>query len=209
MTILLTLNIILIDMVYKIAFIGTHGVGKTILALDLERKFRIQGMDALRLPEVAREAERIGFPINQGTTLEAQTYILHRQISEELNYTSERPRIQNPKIAICDRSVFDNYCYLERAFGEKEHQLRMVLGHGKQFPYSSIYLLPIVNGENTNDGTRDLDSEFQLEMHQRIVQFLSTHDIPYKVLPVPEEKDKKREIWTEIIMEDVLKSLKG
>ena len=142
-------------MVYKIAFIGTHGVGKTILALDVERKLRINGIETTTVKEIAREAARIGFPINQGTTLAAQMYILHQQMGQELDHSTIRVGAPHSSVVVSDRSVFDNYCYLERSLGRQNHALEMVLGHGKEFPYSRIYLLPITDGEITNDRMED------------------------------------------------------
>jgi thymidylate kinase len=197
-------------MVYKIAFIGTHGVGKTILALNVERKLRIKEVEATTIKEIAREASRIGFPINLHTTLEAQTYILHQQMAQELDHSTIRPGAPHAQVVISDRSVFDNYCYLERALKGKEqgNALNMVLGHGRDFPYDKLYLLPITNGEITNDGTRATEREFQEEMDRRVRTFLTEHRIPYTELPVPKEEDEHRKIWTEIIIRETLEGLR-
>ena len=87
----------------KLALIGTHGVGKTTLAYDVCALLKKQGQNVELVTEVAR---RCPFPVNEGTTLEAQLWILHTQIADEL------AAAQRAQTVICDRSVLDNYCYL-------------------------------------------------------------------------------------------------
>src|SRR5512145_1893549 len=65
----------------KLALIGTHGVGKTTLAYDICALRKKQGQNVELVTEVAR---RCPFPVNEGTTLEAQLWILHTQIADEL-----------------------------------------------------------------------------------------------------------------------------
>ena len=59
----------------KIAFIGTHGVGKATLCYDLAALLKRQGIDADIVKEVARLSP---LPINRQTSLEAQTWILSK-----------------------------------------------------------------------------------------------------------------------------------
>ena len=80
----------------KIAFIGTHGIGKTTLAYELCNELKKQHLDVGFIDEIAR---RCPFPINEGTSLEAQTWILATTIGRELELNKIYPNI------ICDRSV--------------------------------------------------------------------------------------------------------
>jgi len=54
----------------KIAFIGTHGVGKTTLCFDLASRLKRLDMGVDIVKEVARGCP---LPINRETTLEAQS----------------------------------------------------------------------------------------------------------------------------------------
>ena len=56
----------------KVAFIGTHGVGKTTLAYGLAMRLKQLGANVGFLEEVAR---RCPFPINEETSLQAQVLI--------------------------------------------------------------------------------------------------------------------------------------
>ena len=64
----------------KIAFIGSHGVGKTTLCYDLASRLKRQDRAVDLVKEVAR---RCPLPINRETTREAQAWILHTQIADE------------------------------------------------------------------------------------------------------------------------------
>lgn len=85
----------------KVAFIGTHGVGKTTLAYGLAMRLKELGANVGFLEEAAR---RCPLPINEQTNLEAQTWILMETIRREIELDNVYTEI------VCDRSVIDNYC---------------------------------------------------------------------------------------------------
>ncbi|MGC1292445.1 MAG: hypothetical protein WA855_14295, partial [Candidatus Acidiferrales bacterium] len=80
----------------KLALIGTHGVGKTTIAYEVCSLVKRAGQNVELVSEVAR---RSPFPVNAGTTLEEQLWILHTQIAAELEAG------RNGAHAVCDRSV--------------------------------------------------------------------------------------------------------
>ncbi|MFW6282422.1 MAG: hypothetical protein ACOC1P_00005, partial [Minisyncoccales bacterium] len=65
----------------KIAFLGTHGTGKTTLAHDLVTKLKKQGIDAGFLSEIARKCP---FPLNEERTKKSQIWIILNQIIAEI-----------------------------------------------------------------------------------------------------------------------------
>jgi molybdopterin-guanine dinucleotide biosynthesis protein len=69
----------------KIAFMGSHRVGKTTLCFDVAARLKRLDMAVDLVKEVARACP---LPINKETTLEAQAWILHTQIAEELAATA-------------------------------------------------------------------------------------------------------------------------
>ena len=87
----------------KLAFIGTHGVGKTTLCFDLGAVLKKRGLHVDLVKEVARLSP---LPINRKTSLEAQMWILTTQIAEEIRSAAHH------EVVVCDRSVLDNYAYL-------------------------------------------------------------------------------------------------
>ena len=142
--------------IMKIAFVGTHGTGKTTLCYELAAwmKKREARVDMVR--EIAR---RCPLPINQDTTLEAQSWILHRQIAEEIQTASEQD------VVICDRSVLDNYAYLTHRLGPLAPLDELVRYWMKT--YSHLFKVPIVSAP-AFDGTRDTSAAFQRAIDEEV-----------------------------------------
>jgi len=135
--------------IMKIAFIGTHGVGKTTLCFELAACLKRLDIGVDIVKEVARHCP---LPINRDTTVDAQAWILHTQIAREL----ELSRLY--EAVICDRSVLDNYAYMIHAAGrrlELEPFIRHWLG-----TYDMLVHVPVVTPPSF-DGTRDTSVAFQ------------------------------------------------
>jgi len=151
---------------FKLALIGSHGVGKTTLCFGVAARLK-----ALDLPvEVVHEvARRCPLPINRETSLEAQSWILHAQIAEEIAAGHRYP------VVVCDRSVLDNYVYLLLAAGRQpalEGLLEEWLG-----TYQLLVHVPIL-GELSADGIRSADPSFQREVEDRLMRELEQRELP-------------------------------
>lgn len=152
----------------KIAFIGTHGVGKTTLAYRLCNELKRLGYDVGYLDEVAR---RSPFPVNEATSLEAQIWIIATTIAKEL----ELGKVYND--LVCDRAVIDNYVYLFHKFGHLPELFEMVKYWARTYDFlfkvslKSQYLRP--------DGFRSLDRDFQRAIDNKLNMLLAEANIPY------------------------------
>lgn len=194
-------------MVYKIGLIGTHGTGKTALAALLAGELKRRGIEAKFIGEIATEAKERGLPINEGTTIKAQLWILHTQFAKELAFSQQRESRPNYDVIICDRGP-DNYCYLEHNLGKENYALSLTLGHLQVAPYSRLFLLPITEGNIVlGSGIRSINPAFQLEMDRKVRCFLEEQEIAFIELPVPEKGDNLRDIWVKIIVNQTLKDL--
>src|SRR5262249_2539829 len=132
----------------KVAFIGTHGVGKTTLCFELAALLKKRD----KVVEMVREAARFcPLPINRDTTVAAQSWILHTEIAEELAAENKA------EIVICDRSVLDNYCYLLQT---GKHAMLEPLVRWWTESYGLLIKVPIV-GSLQFDGLRAVDIAFQ------------------------------------------------
>jgi nicotinamide riboside kinase len=133
----------------KLALIGTHGVGKTTLCFELAARLKRRSLDVEMVREVARQCP---LPINQKTTIAAQEWILHVQMSLEIEASSCHD------VIICDRSVLDNYCYLVHAAGSSSTWERFI----DQWltTYDLLVHVPIWS-HPTFDGVRAVDPAFQ------------------------------------------------
>jgi deoxyadenosine/deoxycytidine kinase len=154
----------------KIAFIGTHGVGKTTLCFDLAARLKRLDLSVDLVKEVAR---RCPLPINQDTTFDAQAWIFHTQIAEEIDACSRFEAV------ICDRSVVDNYAYLVHRVGERP-EFESTLEHWVR-TYDGLFWVP-VHDVPSFDGTRDTSVEFQREIDEILASLVRRFDVPVHLL---------------------------
>jgi thymidylate kinase len=172
----------------KLALIGTHGVGKTTLAYEVCSLLKKADYNVELVTEVAR---RSPFPVNEGTTLEGQLWILHAQIAAELEAAARAPHV------ICDRAVLDNYGYLVNKFG-RQKQLEEWLSWWME-SYSLLVAVPPMADGIPPDGFRSENLEFQQRIHDLIDElfaeppFQKLHD---RVLRL-ERRDRR--VWGELI----------
>ena len=168
----------------KIAFIGTHGVGKTTLCYDLAAHLKRLDFSVDLVKEVARECP---LPIKQDTTLEAQSWILHTQIAMEI---AAGDRYQ---AVICDRSVLDNYAYLVHQVGRVE-AMEPVIAQWLM-TYSLLVKVPIWEPPRF-DGTRDVSEKFQAEIDRTIDDLVASFDVDCLRLD-----SSQRDTWLRPVLE--------
>lgn len=161
---------------FKIAFIGTHGVGKTTLCYGLAARLKARDVSLEIVHEVAR---RCPLPINEATTVAAQAWILHTQIAEELVAAARYP------VVLCDRSVLDNYVYLLLAAG-RQQGLDDLVSHWLA-SYDLLVHVPIVE-DPSPDGIRASDPAFQEAVERRLEQELAARSLPVLALD-PSDRD--------------------
>lgn len=171
----------------KIAFIGTHGVGKTTLCYDLAAVLKRRGLDTDIVKEVARLSP---LPINRKTSLEAQTWILMTQIAEEIRSASQN------RVVVCDRSVLDNYAYMVLACGRQKPVERFV-DHWMR-TYDLLFKVPIV-GQASPDGVRDTDEFFMRAIDDQVEKLLVEKEITCQRLP------DDRDAWLDVVKDIVLR----
>lgn len=154
----------------KIAFVGTHGVGKTTLCFDLASQLKRLDLGVEIVKEVAR---RCPLPINEDTTLDAQAWILHTQIAEELEAAARYEAV------ICDRSVLDNYAYLVARVGRRD-DLDDLVGSWIR-GYNALFKVPVL-GAPSFDGMRAVSPTFQLEIDATIDRLLGEFGVTIQQL---------------------------
>ena len=161
----------------KIALIGSHGVGKTTLCFGLAARLKSRDMSLEVVHEVAR---RCPLPINEATSLEAQSWILHTQIAEELVAQARYP------VVLCDRAVLDNYVYSQLAHGPEPRLDRLVDDWIET--YQLLILVPITEVPQA-DGLRAVDPGFQHLIETRLRQELRRRELPFEDLgALPRDK---------------------
>ena len=167
----------------KIAFIGSHGVGKTTLCFDLASRLKRHDMAVDIVREVARACP---LPINRDTTLEAQAWILYTQIAHELAAANQY------EVVICDRSVLDNYAYLVQRAGRRAEYDALVTAWLRT--YDGLFKVPVLQLPSF-DGMRDVSGTFQAEIDEAIDGLVEAFGVPCHRLDPAD-----REGWLEAVL---------
>ena len=157
----------------KIAFIGTHGTGKTTITYDLVSALKKKGKNVALLEEIAREAIKAGFKLNEGTTKDSKRWILHTQIAKELEYKN----IVDIEYGVGDKSVLDNYIYYIKQFGANNALDLIVNEHMKTYDF--LFKMPINQEYLEDDGVRSIDPVFQKEIDELLDSELKKREIPF------------------------------
>lgn len=168
----------------KLAFVGSHGVGKTTLCFDLASQLKRLDLGVELVKEVAR---RCPLPINEETTADAQAWILHTQIAEEIAAAAIY------EVVVCDRSVLDNYAYLVARAGRRP-ELDPLVGSWIR-TYDALFKVPVIEAPSF-DGTRAVSRSFQLEIDGVIDELVTSFGV--EVLPLD---PVDRESWIGVVMQ--------
>ena len=168
----------------KVAFVGTHGVGKTTLCFDLAAQLKRLDLGVDIVKEVAR---RCPLPINEDTTYDAQAWILHTQIAEEIAAAADY------EVVICDRSVLDNYAYLVARVGRRAEFDPLVAEWVQG--YDALFKVPVLDAPSF-DGTRAVSRDFQVEIDVIIDELISAFGVHVYPLDVA-----NRSGWTAQVVE--------
>ena len=155
----------------KIAFIGTHGTGKTTLCHLLTGEMKKRGLNAHMVTEIARKCP---LPINQQTNADAQLWILVNQIGAELETAHRHDYV------ICDRSVLDNYAY--QVVNSGEHALMGAIVEGWLPTYDVLFKTPNCLGLEA-DGVRATERSFQDAVDGEVDRLLAERGVAYVALP--------------------------
>jgi thymidylate kinase len=171
----------------KVAFIGSHGTGKTTLCYDLVGALKKQGVNADMVKEVARLSP---LPVNRKTSLDAQTWILMTQVAEEIRSASQHT------LVVCDRSVLDNYAYLMFACGKHKAIERFVDFWMKS--YDLLFKVPVLEAAS-EDGFRDTDQFFIRSIDQLVDTLLFEKSIAHQRLDAT-----SRDTWADVVRTTVV-----
>lgn len=149
----------------KVAFVGSHGVGKTTLCYGLAARLKARDVVLEVVHEVAR---RCPLPINEETGIASESWILHTQIAEEVIASHRYP------VVVCDRSALDNYVYLLLAAGPQEG-LDLLVDYWMR-TYDLLIHVPVV-AEPAADGFRTTDPAFQKAIDDRLAREISSRSL--------------------------------
>ncbi|MEK6886354.1 MAG: AAA family ATPase [Nanoarchaeota archaeon] len=156
----------------KIAFIGTHGTGKTTLAYSITGELKRIGKNATMITEVARKCP---LPINEKGTAKSQLWIMSSQISHEVEEVHKYSHV------VCDRSILDTYAYGKYSNINEELLKKLVeywIG-----TYDILFKVNPAQEYLVEDGFRSTNKEFQSKVDQIINELLTHYNLKYFELP--------------------------
>lgn len=154
----------------KIAIIGTHSTGKTTLVQKLKNKLKELGKEVVIIQEHSRNCP---FPINEGTTIDAQKWIMQNQIDKELEID------HSDKIMITDRATVDNFAYLHRVADEATSREYEKIAFDHSHTYDLIFKTQKLDIAAVADGIRTTDEEFRNLIDNLINHFLQKNQVNY------------------------------
>lgn len=179
----------------KIAIIGTHSTGKTTLIEKLQNKLRAHAIPSALVPEVARVCP---LPINEASTVPAQTWILDKQIAaeNELDHLGQ--------VVICDRASIDNWAYFYRALSRNGCVIAGNAWEQKAVrqatTYDFIFKTQMLSLAAKADARRSTDGVFRQEMDELITAILHEHNINHHLLLPTTDYDAQVEFILSFIL---------
>lgn len=160
----------------KIAFVGSHGTGKSTAVFEKATELKIQ-YPSKDIGIFVENARKSPFPINKNTSVLSQLWIFTNQIQEEIVLG------QQHDILVCDRSIFDAIAY---TFWINEELASAMVELGKYYAYTydKVYFKTIKNNDYlVYDGIRESsDIEYRQYIEDKLVEILKTVELKYEML---------------------------
>ena len=158
----------------KIGFCGTMSVGKTTLVNALKELPEFKNYKFAT--ERSKYLNSLGIPLNTDSTLKGQ-----------LVFASERAAELMQEDIITDRTIIDvmAFCELSKSMSKAEKQhINGVLWHLIK-EYDIIFHIDDLSVPIEDNGVRETDENYRLDIHQKISSILGMHRLmPGKVITI-------------------------
>lgn len=187
----------------KIAFIGSHGVGKTTLCSSVHARLKQKNIASFMIDEIASDLPK-GFEVNEKTDFESQFFILLKQMERELISTRKHYRV-----LCCDRSVLDSLAYSHNAMITlkkiKSHEIYFMENFVKYWvkTYDYLFLLEPFGDKIEDDNYRSTDIEFRDKIHEIILFYVEKMKLKRKVYGISGDIEERTQKVMDILEEDL------
>lgn len=163
-------------MIWKIAFVGSHGSGKTTTCNRLTTM--LDDFEIITHRLVIEKARLCPYPLD---TYTGQMWLVDEQIRDEARHERELATYNNALI-VCDRSIWDSLVYatyLNRAGKLSDTELRIIDGrvsdYAENHPYDAIYLCD--PKELYDDPKRPKNKDYQLDIFKTYKEIVKERGI--------------------------------
>lgn len=148
----------------KIGVMGAHGTGKTTFV----RELWVSAAEQVKV--ISGIARSCPWPINQGASEQAQRWIWLKHKISELEATEE-------PIVICDRTLLDSLVYAAVAGMEDMVDDYLPATLRWMESYDTVYWMRPVPGRLVDDGTRDVDPDYQAKVDRVFKEWIKAFGI--------------------------------
>lgn len=152
---------------------GTHGIGKSTLFEQLKKEDKENKF--VFTSEVVRTLiEEKGISVNRSCDHKSQMFIFDEHYKQTLLYDN----------LISDRGAVDAFVYATQNYLDSAYTYEQHKEHERIFldtiRYYDLHILILpTNKELVDDGVRDLDKKYQMEIHKMFLKIYKRYKIPY------------------------------
>lgn len=157
----------------SIAIVGAHSTGKTTLVAKLKEYLEMQGYTVTSIAELSRQCP---YPIDENSTLQAQTWIQDEQIAREQAW-------DKTTILLSDRCALDNLAYMHVACGEEHARVQLQRAIDHTYAYDFVFKTQLLPIPAEDDGVRSLDQAFRNAIDETIFSLFVDNGVPFIALP--------------------------
>ena len=159
----------------KIGVFGTHSTGKTSFLVKVKEALSRERVSAIRIPGLALEAEKLGFPILRNHTFESTLWLMTKCITLELED-------RESSALLVDRPPVDALGYLLAAVdyrretlpqGEREYLYDLARHHSMRYDFIAYSKLDPTKPVD-NSKPRDSDKVFRQLVDEKFQEMLSS-----------------------------------
>ncbi|MFE9679488.1 AAA family ATPase [Streptomyces sp. NPDC006259] len=165
----------------RIAVIGTHSTGKTMLLKRIEMELRGHGLTVARTGRLGKRAAAAGLPKMQHHTALSTEWIIAQGILDETNAAA-----QGAEVVLIDRAALDAVAYFEAAMAfraETPPRLERERLHtlaSTQLPKYDLLFATVLDETVPVDTSYDYNAAFRRLVDDRVHRLLANDVVPHQ-----------------------------
>ncbi|MEU0942290.1 AAA family ATPase [Streptomyces canus] len=191
---------------HRIAVLGTHSTGKTMLLRRIEMELRGHGLTVARTGRLGKRAAAAGLPKMQHHTVQSTEWVIAQGIIDETNATA-----QGAEVVLIDRAAHDAIAYLEAAMAHRAEtpprleRERLLTLASTQLPKYDLLFATVLDERVPVDTSHDYDAAFRRLVDDRVHRLLANDSIPHqRVTSDPDSQANAVEMAVQLCLKEEL-----